>query len=189
MRHLKTFAVASLLTTALLGSSAISANATTLEINGTPRNLSVKGSASLAAGTKAILKDTAGFSKNECTGSAVTVVTESPYTAAAVGGPLTILSFSGCTRVIEVVKPGRLNIVWTSGTNGTVESSEAEVKVGSAIGTLTCTTGAGTHFGTLTGVKEGNATFDLVAVVNCGIIPSAKLEATYTLAGALGVTS
>ena len=49
----------------------------------------------------------------------------------------------------------------------------------SPFGTLTCTT-SNTDIGTLTGVKEGNATMDINAVLNCGaFLPSAKWEGTY----------
>jgi hypothetical protein len=42
--------------------------------------------------------------------------------------------------------------------------------------------GTGTDVGTLTGVKEGTATMDINAILNCGFfLPSAKWQATYTV--------
>jgi hypothetical protein len=71
-----------------------------------------------------------------------------------------------------------------------VTSSGAEVTTGSPFGTLNCKTEAGTHLGTLTGVKEGNATMDINAALFCGGI-SSKWEATYTVTSpsGLGVVS
>jgi hypothetical protein len=164
---------------------------TALEVGGSKKAESVEVTASLEASTKTILKDTAGFSKNECSASHFTSSTSSPFVGGSVTGPVAALSFESCNRSVTVHAPGRLEITRTSGTNGSVASEEAQVTFGSAIGTLNCTTGTTTQLGTLTGVKEGHATIDVNALLNCGIIPSAKFEATYvvTTPTGLGVTS
>jgi hypothetical protein len=117
------------------------------------------------------------------------------YTGDSLTGPLTEgangLKFSNCTREpVTVHKSGELHITWTSGTNGTVTSSGAEVTTGSPFGTINCKTGEGTHLGTLTGVAAGKATMDINAVLSCSGI-SSKWEATYTVTSpeGLGVVS
>jgi hypothetical protein len=92
---------------------------------------------------------------------------------------------------MTVHAPGSLEITWTGGTNGSVASERTEITVGSAIGTLTCVTGETTNIGTLTGKASGNATIDINAVLNCGIIPSVKWETAYevTSPSGLGVSS
>ena len=84
---------------------------------------------------------------------------------------------------------GSLTVEWTSGTNGTVRSAGARVRVPSPFGVLTCVTsaGAGTDIGTLTGVKEGHAALDVSAVLNCGIIPSAVWTGEYTITTPTGL--
>ncbi|HEX6204942.1 MAG TPA: hypothetical protein VFZ29_03950, partial [Solirubrobacterales bacterium] len=73
-------------------------------------------------------------------------------------------------------------------TNGTVFSEEAEITVGSPFGTLNCKTNAGVDLGTLTGTKEGHATIDVNAVLNCGfLMPSATLKGTYTVTSPTGL--
>lgn len=200
MKYLKILGLAVVSAMAMMAFAAGSASATTLEVGGAAKKETVTISASLKTGTSAILKDTAGFSKNTCTTSDVHGHT-TVFTGSVVTGPLTGhthqertegkvgLTFENCTRPVVVDDPGTLEIAWTSGTNGTVSSEEATVTVGSAIGTLHCDTEATTHIGTLTGVASGNATMDIDAVLDCGIIPSAKWEATYSVTspGGLGV--
>jgi hypothetical protein len=196
MRQLKLLglaATAALALTAMFG--AAGAWATTLEETGVTKNSSVTLTLSLKSGTSSITRDTAAFSQNTCTTSNVHGST-TVFTGASVTGPLTGhtakekeegklpssgMSFSGCTRPVTVHDPGTLEITYTSGTNGTVASEETLVTIGSAFGILTCDTGATTKIGTLTGVAGGSATMDVNAVLNCGIFPSAKWEATYVV--------
>jgi hypothetical protein len=98
-----------------------------------------------------------------------------------VTGAISTLTFESCTRTVTVHSKGSLEFTWTSGTNATVASEGAVVTVGSAIGTLTCEPGSTTNLGTDTGVSSGFATIDVNAVLNCGIIPSAKWEGAYTV--------
>jgi len=195
MKYLKMLGLAAVAAMALMAVTAGSASATTLEIGGVTQNASVTITASLKAGTSAILKDTAGISSNTCTASHVHgsttsadragVTVDNAYTGDSLTGPLTPgaggLSFSGCAREpVTADATGELHITWTSGTNGTVTSSGAEVTTGSPFGTLNCKTNAGTHLGTLTGVAAGNATMDINAVLSCSGI-SSKWEATYSV--------
>lgn len=179
MKYLKILGLAAVAAMAMTAFAASSASATTLEENGVTKNSSTTITASLKTGTKAVLKDTNNFSRNECEVSHVHGTTTSPYTGTSVTGHIETLTFASCTRPVTVHFPGKLEITYTSGTNGTVASEEAIVTVNSAIGTLNCETGTTTDIGTFTGVSSGNSTMDINAVLNCGIIPSAKWEGTY----------
>lgn len=175
----------------LAGFAAADASATTLEVEKGKQNTSVELTASLQSGTILLLKDTAGFSKGECSTSHIAAATSSPFTGFSVTGPSSALSLTKCHRPITVHNPGKVEITYTTGTNGTVASEEAVVTVASVIGTLICETGGTTNIGTLTGAAAGSATIDLNAVINCGLIPSAKLEGIYTITSpnGLGVSS
>jgi hypothetical protein len=193
MKYVKILGLAAVAAMAMMAFTAASASATTLEVNGgATLNSSVAIEASVESGTKVILKDTAGFSKNECSTSNVSGSTASPFTGSSVTGAISTLTFENCTRTVDVHSKGSLEVTYTSGTNGSVASENAEVTVGSSIGTLTCVTGETTKIGTLTGTASGKAKMDINAVLNCGIIPSAKWEGAYTVTGAnaaLGVSS
>lgn len=124
----------------------------------------------------------------------MTGATEEPFTTAGVGGALTALSFGKCSlEGVKVDKAGSFNIEHiASTTNGTLRSVGTEVTVPSPIGLLNCKTGTGAHIGTLTGSATGNATLDINAVINCGILaPSAVWAAEYTVTSPtkLGVSS
>jgi hypothetical protein len=190
MKHLKILGLAAVAAMAMMAFTAGSASATTLETGGTTTNSQLTITASLSSKV-AVLKDTAGFSKNECEISHVHGKTTSPFTGSSVTGDIETLTFEKCTRPVTVHAPGKLEITWTSGTNGTVASEEAVVTVSSAIGVLTCETGTTTNLGNFTGVAAGNATLDINALLNCGIIPSAKWEGSYavTSPAGLGVSS
>jgi hypothetical protein len=198
MKYLKMLGIAAVAAMALMAVvGATTASATTLENNGVALNKAVTIEASLKAGTSAVLKDEFGTTTDTCTGSKVEGTTENRaepettrFTGAVVGGNLNTLTFESCTHHTTVIKPGSLHVAWTSGTNGTLTSFGAEVTVVSTFfgATATCKTGAGTKIGTLTGVKEGNATIDIGATINCGILGNSSWTGTYvTTAGANGV--
>jgi hypothetical protein len=191
MKYLKMLGLAAVAAMALMAFTAGSASATTLEVGGTAQSTSVSLTATLKSGSSAILKDTFGFSSNTCTSSEVKGASASPFSNETVTGAVSTLSFSSCAREPVVThNAGTLHVKWTSGTDGTVTSSGAEVTTGSPFGTLNCKTGAGTHLGTLTGVASGNATMDINAALSCSGI-SSKWEATYvvTSPSGLGVVS
>ena len=190
MKHLKKTVALALLAAAMTAAfSAAGASATTLEIGGVKQNLAVTISASLKSGTSLILKDTFGISTKTCTTSSLHGSSASPFSASTVTVPLSSLAFSGCsTEPVVVHQAGTLHIQWTSGTNGTVSSSGMDVTTGSPFGTLTCSTGAGTHLGSLTGVasSSAHATIDINASISCSGI-SMKWEATYTVTSPTGL--
>jgi len=191
MKNLKMLGLAAVSAMALMAVTAGSASATTLEIGGVTQNKSVAITASLKAGTSALLEDTTGLEDNTCISSSVAGSSASPFSGATVTGAVSTLTFTNCNRE-PVTKDagGTLHITWTSGTNGTVTSSGAEVTTGSPFGTLNCKTGAGTHLGTLTGVAAGNATMTINATLTCSGI-SSRFRATYivTSPAGLGVES
>jgi hypothetical protein len=186
MRYLKAVVLTALCVMAM-GLAASSASATTLEENGVTTNSSVKVTASLKPGTVWNVKDTAGFSKNTCSGSHLDGATSSPFTGSSVTGNVMTWTVASCTRPVTVHSPGALEFTWTKETQGTVASEGTVATWGSPIGTISCQTGETTQLGTLTGVAAGTATIDLNAVVNCGIIPSAKWEGTFTITSPAGL--
>jgi hypothetical protein len=188
MKYLKMLGLAAVAAMALMAIGAGSASATKLEVGGVVQSTSTAISASLKAGTSAILKDTFGFSSNTCTVSSVAGTTSSP-SGATVTGNLSALSFTSCEREpVTVDSKGVLHVQWTSGTNGTVTSSGAEVTTGSPFGTLNCKTGTGTHLGSLagTGSSSAHAVLTINASLSCSGI-SSKWEAVYTVTSPTGL--
>jgi hypothetical protein len=190
MKHLKIIGLAAVAAMALMAFAAGSASATTLEIGGETQKGGVEISASIAPGGSAILEDTNKLTQDTCTASTA-VGTTTTITAASVGGPISSLTFSGCTHTTHVLANGSLSVSRSgSPTNGTVTSAGAEVTVKSTVFgvSIVCKTGTGTDIGTLTGVPSGHATMDINAVVNCGsFVPTAKWTGTYTVTSPTGL--
>jgi hypothetical protein len=193
MKSLKVLGLAAVAAMALTVIGTGTASATTLEVGGAIKNESVLIAASLEPGTSSLLQTTSGQFANTCTNSYIFAETTT-VAGANVSGPVSVMSFTNCTTSPVVVDAkGSLSVERIgSTTNGTVRSSSANVTVPSPLGgTLTCVTGEGTDIGTLTGVKGGNATIDINAVLNCGFLsPSTIWEASYTVTSpaGLGVT-
>jgi hypothetical protein len=199
MKYLKMLglaAFAAMAFTAFVGAS--TASATTLEVTGVTQAQPVTITASLTAGTSAILRDTFGFAANTCKESHVHGSTVSPYTGTTVTGEFTAgeagLSFKGCTNPVTVHKSGKLHVEWEDETDGWVSSSEAEVTVWSTIhGTyINCKTGPGVVIGTLTGVTHGHAEIHINTVLDCSPhLSSAKWIGAYivTTPTGLGVSA
>jgi hypothetical protein len=191
MEHLKRVCFAALLALALMAWVSGSASATTLEVGGVTQNNALTFTASLEPGTTAVLIDTNNFTQDTCTESHMHGTTTSPYTGASVGGPLTSLSFGGCTHTTDVAKPGSLSVSSIAGTtDGTVTSSGTEVTFHSTIFEviLICKTNTGVDIGRLTGKTSTHATLDVVAVVNCGFfVPTARWEGSYVVTSPTGL--
>jgi hypothetical protein len=199
MRYLKMLGLAAVAAMAMTAFAASSASAVTLEVNGIPQSQSVTITASLLPGSSAVLSRTDGSFANTCTTSHAHGVTSrfhDPVTGALTGhtsgNPEDGLSFTNCTRPVQVHRPGTLEVTkHIPPTDGTVFSKEAIVTVGSPFGTLNCQTGATTHIGRLTGT-DGTpahfATLDVNAVINCGfLVPSAVWNATYEITSPTGL--
>lgn len=171
--------------TMLIGAS--TASATTLEVGGIAKNETVAVKATASGST--LFTNTFGEFVNTCTRSTIESTTASPFTATQVGGPVGTMTFESCTNgAITVDAGGSLSFEAISGTtNATVFSRGAKWTTPSPFGTLTCTTAAtGTDFGKITGVKEGTATIDIAAVLNCGLI-TAKWSGTYNITSPVGL--
>jgi hypothetical protein len=194
MKYLKILGLAAFGIMALMAFGAGSASATTLEVTGVTKNEGVTITASLESGTSLLLQTTSGGFANTCKESHIHGGTVAPFSAAssgAIGGPISVMSFTVCTKSpVTVDVKGSLSIEWISGTtNATVRSSGARVTVPSPVwpSPLSCETGVGTDIGTLTG-KTGSvesdkyATMDIHAVLNCGFpAPSATWEGSYLI--------
>jgi hypothetical protein len=181
MIHLKMLGQIALMAAALVAVAGVgTASATTLAITGVVQNRVVETTATVKAGTSNLLKDEFGTTTDTCTESLITADTES-FTNPSIGGIVTKLVIGKCTHTTTVIAPGKVSFTWTSGSNGTVSSSGTEVTVQSTFfgASAVCKTGAGTNIGTLTGVSEGNATLDINAALNCGILGKASWTGTY----------
>jgi hypothetical protein len=86
-------------------------------------------------------------------------------------GPITSLLFTECTNenTVTVKKAGTLEVHWTSGYNGTLTSSGAEIEVYSHSfgGSCIYTTNA-TDIGTITGGTEATLDIDSAAIPRTG---------------------
>jgi hypothetical protein len=171
MKYLKMLGLAAVAAMALMAFAA-SASATTLEVNGVTQNKSVSLESTLKAGTSAILKDEFGTTTDTCT---VSTVSGSTTKFDPPSGPVSALTFSSCTHTTTVIAKGNLSVAWTSGTNGTVSSNGAEVTVQS------------TFFGASAVCKTGDATVDINAKINCGILGASTWTGTYTVTKVNGV--
>jgi hypothetical protein len=190
MKYLKMLGLAAVAAMALMAVVGVTAaSATTLEVGGTAKNEAVTIEATLAKETSAILKDKNGTTNDTCTSSEVkgtTTAFDPP------SGPVSTLNFGGCSHTTHVLagKAGNLSVAWTSGTNGTVTSSGAEVTVVSTVFGISavCKTGTGTAVGTLTGVASGNATMHINATtLNCGLLGTSSWTGTYTVTSPSGL--
>lgn len=196
MNHLKTIGFAALVAMALTAFAAAgTASATTLEVEKTAQNKSVGFTLSLKSGTSTSFSRTDGSLANVCLQSEFngnTVKDENgDFTGPTVNATFLEAYFAECTRPVTIDKAGIFAIEWIKGTtNGTVHSLEAEVTVGTVLGTITCKTGTGVDIGAITGVATGKATLHINAVLGCGLMaPSVKWVGTYefTSPNGLGV--
>jgi hypothetical protein len=188
MKHLKRLGIltAAIALAAIFGAGA--ASATTLEVGGVTRNQAVTVEASLASGTSTVFKDTENVTADTCTASIIKGTTQSPFTSSTVTAPLSSLTFTGCSHSTSVIKPGKLHFAWTSGTNATVSSSEAEVTIQWTIfgATFICKSGAGAPIGTLTG-SASHATLDINGVLTCPFGITTRWTGTYTVTSPTGL--
>lgn len=190
MKHLRTFGLAVAAVVATTAFAAGSASATTLEVNGIAQNGGVSLSASLKSGGKIVVSRTDGTSVNDCASSEVGGTTSS-FTGSQVTGALATLKFASCPHSVTVHNAGQLYIQHISGTtNGTVgwENGVITVYYPYVFNYVTCSSGAGTHIGTLTGTASGHAVLHINAVLNCGfLLVSATWKGTYAVTSPTGL--
>ena len=192
MKHFNNFGLAAVAVMALMALVETgTASATTLEVSGVKQAGSVTIEATAAAGTSALFQSKGGAFSDTCTSSSIKFKTET-FSGATVGGKVSSLTFTGCAHTTHVINPGSLSIAWTSGTNGTVSSSGAELTAVSTVFGVSCIikTGTGTPLGTLTGVKAGQAGMHVNGLLSspCGEIYWKGIYAVTSPSG-LGVVS
>jgi len=175
MRHLKIvglLAVSATALTAFFGVASASAEVLwTRNSGGTLTTLPINSNieSSLESGTSTLLKDTAGGVNDTCTGSTLSGTMQTNSGGHA-NGPVSALTFTGCSHTTHVLATGTLTIKRIAGTtNGTVISNGARVTFKSTVFGLSCVaaTGAGTTIGTLTGASSStsHATIDINSVI------------------------
>jgi hypothetical protein len=187
MNYLPRCALATTVALALVAIAGTSvASATTFAVAGTRVNASVGYEMTIEAGSSAILKDEFGTTVDVCTASTVKGKTENVFSAATIGGAVSTLTFGACTHTTTVIAKGNLSFTWTSGLDGTVSSSNAEVTVQSTFfgASAVCKTGGGTKVGTFTGATTpGNifshAVVHINAKINCGILGNSSWTGKY----------
>src|SRR5215212_4384138 len=183
--------VAAVWASALIGAG--SASATTLyKITQFPIAPIASGTeitASLNAGSSLLIKDKNTTTNDTCTGSELKGKTEG--SGATVTIPISTLTFSGCSHTLDVLKPGKLHIAWSSPTNGTVSWSEAEITLKSTVFGVSavCKAGTGTVIGTITaaGSSGEHAVLDLDAKMDCGAMGTSPWTGNYTVTNPTGL--
>jgi hypothetical protein len=169
--------------------AACSASATTLEVSGFPKNSQVSIIASLASGTSLKLESVAFAEVETCTTSELKGST-SVFSGTTASGSVSSFTLGNCTHTTTVLKAGTFTIGAISGTtNGTITFANTEVTVVStALGiSQVCKSGAGTY-GSITGVKSGNATIDISGTLYCGAwLPETRWIATYSVTSPTGL--
>jgi hypothetical protein len=190
MNHSRRLGLALLLALAVTALFSVgTATATTLEVGGVAKNSSVEVIMSLKSGTSTLFKDESGTTTDTCTTSEGAGASGSPFTATAIWIWWNSWTFKNCTHTTTVLKRGHIHFIWISGTtNASVSLSETEWTLQSTFfgASAVCKTGSGTKVGTLTGVSSGNATLDINATINCGILGNSSWTGTYTVTSPAG---
>lgn len=140
--------------------------------------------ASLSSGTEAAFN--IGFTTAKCTESQLNDKVENPGSESeAVSGPITTLSFGGCSCTVSTLKNGSLEVSYTSGGNGTLIGKSSEVKmVCSGISCTYGTASTGTTLGKVFGGSPATLAVEalLPKVGGSFLCPStATFSASYTV--------
>jgi len=182
MKHLKIFGLAAIAAMALMAVAASSASATELYNGSTPLSEGSILDFSIPSGKSAVLVDTSGNALDTCTGSTV----KGRLTGTATG-VIEELTWTGCTFTTKTINAGKLEVVWTSGTNGEVKSdAQIEVTINTGLfGSCIYGVASGTSVGTLTTFSSGAASFDANAVAtrfgtNFACPATSRWTGTYT---------
>jgi hypothetical protein len=155
MKHVKMLGLAAVAAAALMAFvGASTASATVLcANNSSPCNSVYKTGTKIEASVEGTAVLTTNFKNIECTESTVSGKTENE-SGATIEGKVSTLTFKSCNCEVKVLKAGSLSIAWTSGSNGTLRSSGAEItaECESAFGNVHCIYATNnTDLGTLTG--------------------------------------
>jgi hypothetical protein len=142
MKYIKMLSLLAVAAAALMAFAG-TASATTLDDSEGAMGVGDTIEASLEKGTSAALK--AGFATITCTESGVNGhITNAGGSGQAVSGTIDEegLTFNSCNATVTVLNEGSLSITHTSGSNGSLSSTGAEVTV--AIGSTSCVYGTPT---------------------------------------------
>jgi hypothetical protein len=165
MKYLKMIGLAALAAMALMGFAG-SASATELYSGAVTQGKGTVIDASLSG--SAILETTGGEVLNTCTGGTVKGSIENAGSATTtVSGPISELTWSGCTRETKTIANGSLEIHHIAKTiNGTVTGKNSEVTINGIFGS-SCVygTGAALDLGELKGSTTNDATLAIKATV------------------------
>ena len=154
MKYIKILSLMAVAAAAFMGITGTASATIIEESNGTQLG---KGTQIESTGTNAVLK--AGFSTVECGHSEVDGKTSNAGGAGeSVEGSITTLKFSECNMTVTTLKPGKLILHHTSGSNGTVTSQGAEVTVDNHSISCTYGTPTATDIGTLLGGSPAKLT-------------------------------
>ena len=169
MHYTKLFVLAAVAAVALMAvASSASAAGGGLYSGTTPLGLGSSLDFSIPSGGAANLVDTSGNTLDKCTGSTVKgELTNAGSATVNPTGTISELTWTGCTFTTKTVSTGnKLEIEWTSGTNGSVKAdSPIEVTINTVLfGSCIYGVAKGTSVGTLTTFGSGAATFDANAV-------------------------
>jgi hypothetical protein len=143
-----------------------------------------KGTASLAAGSSALLETTGGTVLDTCTGSKIeSSISDAGSATTTVKSGVSTMTFTGCTVSTVVINGGSAELHWISGTdNGTLTTFNTEVTVNTGFFGA-CTYGApstGIDVGTTVGGNPGSMMLSTVFPLRkneSGLCPS---EARFT---------
>jgi len=127
------------------------------------------------------------FTTVECKKSTLEGKVES-HAATTAGGKLSSLTFGECNFPVTVLKTGSLEVISTSGNNGTVISTGTEFKVETSAGECVFSTN-NVHIGTFTGSNTTNATIDMSAASIPRTAGNFLCGASGTLTGSYKVTT
>jgi hypothetical protein len=162
MKYAKILGLAAVAAMALMAFAASSASATALYNGATKLGAGAAIDFSIPSGSSAVLKDTEGNALDSCSGSTV-----NGELTAATTGTISELTWTNCTFTTTTVSTGnKLEVVWTSGTEGEVKAdSGIEVTINTGLfGSCIYGVANGTKVGTLKTFSSGAATFEAGAV-------------------------
>jgi hypothetical protein len=184
MKNLKPLGLATMAAMALMAFAASSAYASALYNGATKLSTGSTIDFAIPSGGSSLLVDTNGNTIDKCTSSTIkgSLDFNGPT---AVTSTTSDLTWSSCTFATKTLAPGKLEFVWTSGTNGTVKADATiEITINTVLfGSCIYGVASGTSLGTLTTNSSTAATFDGNAVMkrlaNPACPETAKWTATY----------
>jgi hypothetical protein len=160
MRYVKTLGCV-VIAVAALAACAGSASATTLT---SPAGTVYTSTVTAEAGKTSLHPGSgSSFLTVSCTSSHMRTKVQTHSAGVTAGGPIEMLTFSGCTDTVTVLQVGSIEVHAAGGGNGTVTSTGAEIRIHTSEGPVCTFKTSGTDIGTLTGsnVTGGQATLDI----------------------------